>query len=65
MRQRRSIQVSSRSASLGLGYIHFLLFPRTQEAAMKVSDILRIRGNTLFTVQAGETLEAAIAVMAE
>ena len=32
---------------------------------MKVSDILRIRGNTLFTVQAGETLEAAIAVMAE
>ena len=32
---------------------------------MKVSDILQIRGNTLFTVQAGETLEAAIAVMAE
>ena len=32
---------------------------------MKVSDILRIRGNTLYTVQAGETLAAAIAVMAE
>ena len=32
---------------------------------MKVSDILRIKGNTLFTVQAGETLKTAIAVMAE
>ena len=32
---------------------------------MKVSDILRVKGNTLYTVTPSETLTSAIAIMAE
>jgi CBS domain-containing protein len=38
---------------------------RHQETAMKVSDILRVKGNTLYTVTPDEPLFKAIEVMAE
>jgi CBS domain-containing protein len=38
---------------------------RAKEAAMKVSDILRVKGNTLYTVGPDEPLAQAIDVMAE
>jgi CBS domain-containing protein len=36
-----------------------------KETAMKVSDILRVKGNTLYTVGPGEPLSRAIDIMAE
>jgi CBS domain-containing protein len=38
---------------------------RTKETAMKVSDILRVKGNTLYTVSPSEPLSRAIDIMAE
>jgi len=45
-----------------VGYIESHTCP---EAAMKVSDILRVKGGTLFTVSPGESLSAALDVMSQ
>jgi CBS domain-containing protein len=37
----------------------------TEERAMKVLDILRVKGNTLYTVQPDEPLAKAAQIMAE
>jgi CBS domain-containing protein len=46
-----------------VGYI--LSDPRTQETAMKVSDILRVKGSTLYTIAPEDPLSLAIDTMAE
>jgi len=52
-----------------VGYIDRASFacgaPAPSEISMKVSDILRVKGNTLFTVQPQEPLALAAQVMAE
>jgi CBS domain-containing protein len=53
-----------------VGYIHphpVMVFPDRlpRRAAMKVSDILRVKGNTLFTVSPEEPLAQAIDIMAD
>src|SRR5436305_15335390 len=50
-----------------VGYILYKAASRTarKETAMKVSDILRVKGNTLYTVTPDEPLARAIEIMAE
>jgi CBS domain-containing protein len=45
-----------------VGYIHLI---KAQENSMKVSDIVRVKGNTLYTVTADTPLATAAQVMAE
>ncbi|MBP8909763.1 MAG: CBS domain-containing protein, partial [Pseudoxanthomonas sp.] len=53
-----------------LGQLWAIFFRRhataaTQEITMKVSGILRVKGNTLFTVTPDEPLARAVDIMAE
>src|SRR6187402_1216703 len=57
-----SLDFSSMELPRIVGYIHPTP-PR--ESTMKVSDILRVKGNTLYTVTGDEPLARAIDVMAE